>query len=120
MMLIFRFGAMGAVVGTILAEGVVAIYQTIKVKDELDIKKYILESAVYIIPAVIMCMILQIIYKIMGVSIITAVTQIIVGGIIYIVLSAILMYLNKDEIIFQLIEGVQERLKRKKVISDKL
>ena len=47
--MISKFGAYGACVGTIAAEYFVMIYQTIKVKSELDIKKYsvlLLESLI--------------------------------------------------------------------------
>lgn len=40
LLLISKFGSYGACVGTIAAEYFVMIYQTIKVKSELDIKKY--------------------------------------------------------------------------------
>lgn len=49
LLLISKFGAYGACVGTIAAEYFVMIYQTIKVKSELDIKKYsvlLLESLI--------------------------------------------------------------------------
>ena len=109
--------AVSFVFGTILAEGTVAIYQTIKIRKELEIKKYINESLIFIIPGIVMGIILQIIYKLLDVSIYTAIIQIVCGGVIYIVLSVMLMYLKKDEVILNLIKTINLRLRSKRVAN---
>ena len=84
---------------------------------ELEIRKYLSESLIFIFPGIVMGIILQIIYKLLDISIFTAVIQIVCGGIIYITLSVILMYLRKDEVILELIKTIRMKLESKKVIN---
>ena len=103
LILIPRLGAIGAVIGTIFAEGIVAIYQTIMVRKELDIKLYISKTIFYIIPGIIMCTIIRFMGNIFRHSIITGLIQIIAGMIIYIGITLIYMFIIKDEMIMPII-----------------
>lgn len=109
-MLIGRFGAIGASIGTILAEASVAIYQTINVKKELDVKLYLKRSIVYFIPGVIMLLAIYSIDIILSDSLLKIIIQIVLGGGIYTTLSVVCMIFNKSEIIKPLIKGYKEKL----------
>ena len=52
--LIPKYASVGACVGTIFAEAIVAIYQTISVKNELNVKKYIKNALPFFIKAFVM------------------------------------------------------------------
>lgn len=103
-LLIKKYGAIGAAIGTIFAEASVCIYQSIMVRKELNIKLYIKKVSFYIIPGIIMCISIRILGDILGQSLLTGIIQIGVGGFIYVVLCLIYMILIKNEIIIQAIK----------------
>lgn len=109
LLLINRWGAIGAAIGTIFAEGVVAIYQIIKVRHELQINRYIKSTVFFIIPGIIMCLVTLKIGKSLGESWITAIIQIGIGGIIYVLISLIYMISIKDEIIINMINKLSKK-----------
>lgn len=91
------YGAIGAAIGTILAELSVAIYQTVKVRKDLNVFKYFMNSCIYIIPAACMYFCIISIKNITGNIILNLLIQIILGGIIYVIFSGILLWMtNKD------------------------
>lgn len=107
--LIVKYGAIGATIGTILAEGAVCLYQTIKIRKELDIKCYIKKSSFYIIPGMIMCIIIRFIGDLLGQSVLTGMIQIVFGGAVYIVLSFIYMFYTKNPIAINIANTVLKR-----------
>lgn len=91
--LIVRIGAFGAAIGTLSSEFIVCVYQSFASKDELPIKKYILENWYWIIAGV--CMYITLIFtdfvfpdNALGLAI-----MIMFGAIIYILFSATLMFM---------------------------
>lgn len=92
-----KYGAIGAAIGTILAESSVAVYQSVKVRKELDIYKYLRSSLVYIIPAICMYACIVSLNNITENIMLTLLIQVIVGGITYVVLSSIVLWsIDKD------------------------
>lgn len=102
LLLITKLGAIGAAIGTVFAEGVVAIYQTIMIRKELDILNYIQKTIYYIIPGIVMCTSVRLIGKNLGVSLLTGIIQIVVGGFIYVLLSCIYMIITKNELVINI------------------
>ena len=100
--LIGRMGAMGAVIGTIFAEAMVCIAQTIMVMKKLPILVYFKNG----VPFVFIGMIMEFIVRGLGTlqldSISLLAVQIIVGGCVYIILSYIYIALFHKEIISEL------------------
>lgn len=82
-LLIPSMGAMGAIIGTILAEATVMIYQTICVWNEIPIRKYINNGIYYFIAGIIMFIVIRLIGVSMKGDIYTVFIQIILGGILY-------------------------------------
>lgn len=105
-LLIFKFGAIGAAIGTLFAEISVAIYQTIKIRNELNIRKYFNNMLVYILPAIIMYIILKVIGRICGIHIYTILLQLLLGGGVYIIMTLIIMLMKKDMIIMELFKKI--------------
>lgn len=103
-LLIKRYGAIGASIGTIFAEASVCIYQSIMVRKELNIKSYIKRVSFYSIPGIIMCISIRMLGDILGKSVFTGLIQIGVGGVIYVGLCLIYMILIKNEIIIKAIK----------------
>lgn len=110
LLLIKKYGAIGAAIGTICAEGVVALYQTFMVRNELDIKSYFAKVIFYFIPGIIMCLIVRFIGLRMNISIVTGVIQIIAGGFIYILISLVYLILIKNEIIIKFVRKFVKRI----------
>lgn len=104
LLLIKKYGAVGATIGTIFAESSVCIYQSIMVGKELNMSLYLKKVLFYMAPGIIMCVVIRILGNTLGVSILTGSIQIIVGGTIYVVLSLIYMILIKNEIMINTIK----------------
>ena len=115
LLLIGKLGAKGAAIGTLFAEVTVCIYQTMMIRYELDIKNYLKRSIFYIVPGIIMFIIIKYIGKLMGISILTAIIEIILGGSIYCIISLVYMFVIQS----YLIKNIRNRFireLRKKIV----
>lgn len=106
--LIERLGAIGAAIGTIFAEASVCIYQTLKVRKELPVLKYLRRSIFYFIPGIIMYIIMNYISNTIGESLVSAIIQIIIGGVIYCIISLLYMIKVKNEVALNLLSKIKE------------
>ena len=103
--LIPKYGALGASIGTISAELCVTLYQIIVTRNQLNYKKIIKSSYKYLISAIIMFLI---IFKISLNSLfISVILKIIIGGSVYF----ITLLLLKDEFLLKLISDGKNYLK---------
>ena len=87
--LIKKFGAMGATVGTILAEATVSIYQTLMIRKELKIKRYLKDIIIFMIAGIFMFLTIKYLGYILGSSLLVGIIQIFIGGIVYFVVNII-------------------------------
>lgn len=117
LLLIPKYGVIGASIGTIVAEASVAIYQTFRVRKELDINKYFTKTVFYIVPGTIMYLIIKYIGTNSSVSISTLIIQVIAGGFIYITISLIYMNIIKNEVILITKNRINYLLSKKKYID---
>ena len=104
---ISKYGALGATIGTILAEASVAVYQTIMVRKYLDIKCYFKRTIMYLIPAIIMFISIRCLQHIFLKPLLTAIIQIIVGGSIYCLLVFMYMYISKNYLLMSLLNNLK-------------
>jgi O-antigen/teichoic acid export membrane protein len=95
-LLISSFGALGAVIGTVMAEFSVAFYQSFKVRRELPIARYVKMAIPYIISGIIMYAVVRLVSKISG-GMITLVVEIISGTIVYLGVAGVL-FLKKNNL----------------------
>lgn len=107
LLLIKKYGAIGASIGTVFAEAAVCIYQSIMVRKELNINLYIKKILFYIFPGIIMCLVIRILGNILGQSILTGIIQVVFGGTMYIVLCLVYMILIKNEIVINTIKKIR-------------
>lgn len=98
LILIPSYGAVGAAIGTIFAEASVALYQTWKVRKELEINQYFKNSCLYIIPGIIMYLIISLVGHTEFSPFISILLQISIGGITYVSLSGIGLLLFDKEV----------------------
>ena len=92
--LIPRLEALGAIIGTIIAEFVVAIIQTYAVRKELTVKRYMKLSIPFIIKGIIMFVLINLISILIENRYILILTQIVVGGLVYLILNYKYAYKN--------------------------
>ncbi|MDY4970173.1 MAG: flippase [Lachnospiraceae bacterium] len=78
-------GAMGAVIGTNLAEFSVMFYQTLKVRKELPVKFYMLKGIPYFVAGVLMFVVVRVIRTHMGESVVTVIIEILAGGCVFVI-----------------------------------
>ena len=91
-MLINDLGAFGAVIGTFFAEFIVMFIQTIYVVKEVDVFRYIKDNFIFIISGIIMCIIVRSISNIDINSFFKIILQILIGVIMYALLSVLFLF----------------------------
>lgn len=104
--LIQKFGAIGASIGTILAEFSVMFYQTIFVKTELLIKKYIRYLIKFLISGIIMFLIVKLQELYITNKFILLVVQVLIGVSVYCILNIKYIYIN-------MLNPILKKLKKK-------
>ena len=112
-LLIPRFQAIGASIGTIVAEFSVMIVQILAIRKRLPILQYYKSVIPTIINGIIMAVIVHSIGNSMGVGIVTLITQIAVGGCIYLTLLGLTLFISKDEMWLYFSNWIKDRLYRK-------
>lgn len=101
--------ALGAVVGTVLAEAAVCIIQGVYASRYLPIVDYIKRSVPYMFFAAIMSCIVYIIGINMGDGIKTLAVQILTGVVIYMTFTVIYLYVTKDELLAEITKIINKR-----------
>lgn len=97
-LLIWKFQAAGAAIGTLLAEIVVCVYQGIAVRAYVDIKQYVFDSIPFFAAGILMfcCLYYLPVSRTITVQIITI--KVLVGFVTYIVFLMIFLLFRKDEL----------------------
>lgn len=108
-LLIPRYNALGAVIGTLLAETSVTAIQFFFVKKDIHVKVLAKMSALYFVAGILMCMAVTFIGTLMPSSIITFVIQVIVGGMLYIGV----LCLFRDDMLKYVLKTVKNKISRK-------
>lgn len=104
--LIWKFGALGASIGTVIAEFTVTLVQLIFVRKEFDIKGILNLSIKYIISSIIMFIACKLVGVIQVNDFASIVLQVGVGTIIYILMLLVL----KDKFTFDIIDEVKNKV----------
>ena len=87
-LLIFRYGAIGAVIGTICAEVFVSVFQLISIQSEFDLKKIFIQTIPFFVSSLIMFVIVCLInYMQIDSILIKIFVQVFIGCFIYIILN---------------------------------
>ncbi len=108
LLLIPKYGSIGAVVGTTGAQLTEALYQTLKIRKELKLFKEIVMQIPYIIFGAVMYIICLFVSKKLYNQALSLLTQIIFGGTFYMLLSVINLYRKRDELILSIISKNNE------------
>ena len=106
--LIGKYGAVGASIGTVIAEFSVTAVQEYFVRKDFDLKEIVKLSKNYIISSVIMFVVCMLIKNINAGKFATLIIQVITGGITY----GICMLALKDEFVYDILERTRNKLKK--------
>ena len=102
--LIRYLNAIGAAIATLIAECSVAVYQTIYVRNEMkNIKKMTKTIMIYFIASIIMFVVIRIIGKNMGETLLTVLMEVIAGAVIYLTIVLSFLIKEKDELILTIL-----------------
>ena len=110
LMLIPRLGAMGAVIGTLLAEIVSCIWQFVYMHKTINLKKCLLNSFVYFVIGLLMFVIVRLVSHVPAHNIVKIVCEIISGGVFYIVSCIIFWKFTKNEMYKTVFSGIISRI----------
>lgn len=103
------FGAIGAAGATVIAEIIVALYQTIKVRKELDVWCCLKAVIGFFASGTIMLWVLLNIPQLIGNLVVDLIFRILIGVFVYIVLSSVYMRIFERKAIFSLFDFEKKR-----------
>ena len=106
--LIPDLGATGAMIGTICAEIIVCLIQTISVRKELPILDYIKNTAIFFPIGIATFIIVSFIGNLFQAHIYTLFIQVIIGGIFYVAMSLTFFIVVKNEIVLSNISRIKK------------
>ena len=109
MCLIWKFGAIGASIGTVMAEITVTMVQIYFVRKDFNFKEIIDMTKKYLISSIIMFVTCLIIGCFINNNLISTITQVILGTVIY----GICLIILKDEFVFEILNKVKNKIKGK-------
>lgn len=103
LVLIPRFAAIGAMIGTIAAEFTVFFAQLLFVRRQFPMMRYIVPTLWLFPIGAVMCFAVFEIGHVMGTTITSLVVQLLVGGVIYLTGSALYLWLVHDEFLMRML-----------------
>lgn len=108
MLLIIRYGALGASIGTVIAEISVTVTQFILVRKEFKILEILKLTKKYLIASIIMLLVCIVVGKIISNKLLCVITQVIIGTITYLVILLVI----KDKFLYEILEKAKNMIKR--------
>lgn len=108
-LLIPRLQAFGAVLSTIMAEGVVCLIQGIYVSKYLPLVNYLKKILPYTLLAMGMSFVVHFIGNLMGKNSGTLIVQILIGGAIYLGLTGVYLYITHDKLWEEILKNIHMR-----------
>lgn len=106
--LIWKYGAIGASIGTVIAELTVTIVQMYFVRNDFNIKKIAKLSKKYIVASIIMFIICLAVGQVINNNLISVAVQVIIGGLTY----ALCLLILKDEFVYEMLNRLKEKVTR--------
>lgn len=106
--LIWKMGALGASIGTVIAELTVTLVQIYFVRKDFDLKKMVKLSRNYIVASIIMFIVCLIVRQVINNNFISVVTQVAVGGLTY----GLCLLILKDEFVYEMLNRLKQKVIR--------
>lgn len=111
MLLIPKYGALGASIGTVIAELTVTLVQVYFVRKDFDFINIIKSSINYIISSIVMFIICIIIRQFINSNFLSIIAQVLIGSLVY----GIMLFVLKDKFTIELLNKVLGKFKRRKI-----
>lgn len=105
--LIWKYGAVGASIGTVIAELTVTLIQMYFVRKDFKLKQIIKASKNYFISSIIMFTICLAVRRFINDNFISVIIQVITGGSVYIICLLML----KDKFVYEIIHRIESKIK---------
>ena len=109
-LLIPKLAAMGAVIGTVCAEAAVCICQTLMVRKDLEIRRYLVDTLPFLVLGLGMYALVQVIRPLLPGAIVTVGTQIALGGVFYCAACGAYLTIRHPDVL----KGVFQKIKSKR------
>lgn len=109
LILIPKFGGMGAVIGTLCSEYILMVIQLWCVKKELPIYRYLKNGFAFILFGIIMYIVLRLIKPYMKISVSSLIILIAIGGTIYILLCICYILFSKNSVAVYLKKALNKK-----------
>lgn len=106
--LIWKYGAIGASIGTVIAELTVTIVQMYFVRNDFNIKKIAKLSKKYIVASIIMFIVCLVVRQVINNNLISVAVQVIIGGLTY----ALCLLILKDEFVYEMLNRLKGKVTR--------
>lgn len=108
-LLIPKFAAVGAMIGTVCAEFTLFFVQAFFVRKEFPTVKYVKSALGFVPIGMVMCVTVYTIGASLGVKISTLVLQVFAGVIIYVLLSLIYLWIIKDPFMVNFVKHITKK-----------
>lgn len=95
--LIPRMASIGAAVGTLCAEAIVCIWQTVMIRKEIDAAKYVKQAIPFVCAGVIMYVVLLVLPDFGTKTITNIIVKTVLGAVVYLLLISCCMFANRKK-----------------------
>lgn len=110
-----QFGTIGAVIGTIVAELSVAIYQTVRVRKSLPVFRYLKQTVWFLLFGTGMAVIVRLIAWVLPYSIWGLIVEVAVGAFFYLAVALVYFLVTKNEILFGILSNLKIKFSKKNI-----
>ncbi|MFR4588838.1 MAG: flippase [Eisenbergiella sp.] len=103
-------GTMGAVMGTVISQVFIAVFQTYQVRREINVYFFVKKILGYIVVGGVMFFVIRCISITHQTTFLTLLIEIIVGGSIYAIGSIFVMIKTKNELLISILQNIRRKL----------
>lgn len=111
LLLIPRLGALGAVLGTLVAEFVACVIQFVIIRKNFDFKSCLKSCFVYLCAGLLMVVLVRAVSHISVNIILKILIEIVIGGIIFILVAGIFVYKSRRKVFEEIFSGILRKIK---------
>lgn len=99
--LISKLIALGAVIGTVMAEATVCIIQSCFTANKLPIGNYVIKNIPFLLSGLFMSLIVNAIGSLLGNTVLSLIIQIFLGALFYLICCVLILYYYKDDFLIK-------------------
>ena len=110
--LILKMGAMGAVIGTVVSEGIVCIWHLIDARKDLPVFSLVFSNWFYILDGIIMYIIVRRVasMQLISNSTLQVLCEVVLGGVIYMILCLVYWMITKKGLFYETLASKMKKL----------